>query len=491
MVNGGPFMAKKKTKGMSQQRPIHNDEKDHNPSGAGKGVYPPRENEDTVSRVLRYRYRKKRENIYTRSVGRYVINDAIPWDVVITFLCAVYTIGFGQYTFRSYDLSISNMISKIEALLGAHMLDFFLSELSLTFITISVLSVLSDGSKVIYWEHVVEETLIKPKYFSFKLLTRYSFEAMALSAEALLLKARYPFLLFFLADVVMVGALAFLMISVYFGDEKRRSVLTKKFRKEVYEIREHSETVPAEIFLGHRNKVRGLRDISEKAYATSDFELLRSNLQFYIDNLPFFEVDEIGTFWDYLDNRTDRDYGELLGLADYENWIAFREGETVEEYLRSLTEFQSVLNTSLQVIPELIRELIKRKDLKGDPKLYDDELFEGILTYLFRYCKFRFTVVFGAELLHREKPVLCIMEDDSYFRGENWFFDVEDEKYEKILSDSIDAIRPFRTEQFVEEMRSIRTMIDELCDMVPDKRETIMGLYEVVFAGFLLESLVR
>ncbi|MBR4863162.1 MAG: hypothetical protein IKU07_01195, partial [Oscillospiraceae bacterium] len=73
----------------------------------------------------------------------------------------------------------------------------YVGQLSLTFITISVMSVLSEKSVVVYWENIAEAKLIKPLFGSFASYTLYSIAATVGAGISVCLNSHLGFAFFF------------------------------------------------------------------------------------------------------------------------------------------------------------------------------------------------------------------------------------------------------------------------------------------------------
>ena len=76
-------------------------------------------------------------------------------------------------------------------------LSLYLTQLSLTFITISVMSVLSDKTATLYWINLVEDNLISPPFTCFYAYVIYSFSTVAINLFALFFKNNPVFVAFF------------------------------------------------------------------------------------------------------------------------------------------------------------------------------------------------------------------------------------------------------------------------------------------------------
>lgn len=111
--------------------------------------------------------------------------------------------------------------------LSGDLLGYYGAQLSLTFITISVMSVLSDKSVVVYWENIAEAKLIKPLFGSFASYTAYSITATVGAGISALLGNHLAFLVFFALNIPILILLTLTMVDVYYGREGKKKGLEK------------------------------------------------------------------------------------------------------------------------------------------------------------------------------------------------------------------------------------------------------------------------
>lgn len=98
------------------------------------------------------------------------------------------------------------LLEKLRTIGSENGLTLYLSQLSFTFITISVMSVLSDSSNIIYWENIVDRKLIQPKWYCFYAYTTYSFATVLFGGLAALFDFSLLFMLLFIFDILILKA---------------------------------------------------------------------------------------------------------------------------------------------------------------------------------------------------------------------------------------------------------------------------------------------
>lgn len=110
--------------------------------------------------------------------------------------------------------------------------DLLFSCLSLTFITISISSILSDRSITIYWKNVSEERLIRPLFGCFYAYTTYSFVLSLAVTISFVLKEHLLEFAYFLMNIVVLILLSCKMIDIYYNRDQKKI----KYRQELQKI---------------------------------------------------------------------------------------------------------------------------------------------------------------------------------------------------------------------------------------------------------------
>lgn len=93
-------------------------------------------------------------------IKRNMLKIIITIDIIIVLIILGYWV--------SWDLN--NIISNIKGICSSsndnYTRDFYLSQVSLSFITISIMSILSDKENTLYWENLSDKNLIRPRLFN-------------------------------------------------------------------------------------------------------------------------------------------------------------------------------------------------------------------------------------------------------------------------------------------------------------------------------------
>ena len=133
-------------------------------------------------------------------------------------------------TFIGVTLLVPNMwgLSWPTVSLPGDLLSYHIGQLSLTFVTISVMSVLSDKSVIIYWENIAEAKLVRPLFGSFASCTAYSIACAVGAGISVLLNNALAFVVFLVLNVAALILLTLTMVDVYFNREQKRRRLEEQ-----------------------------------------------------------------------------------------------------------------------------------------------------------------------------------------------------------------------------------------------------------------------
>ena len=197
------------------------------------------------------------------------IFERYPWlrtCVILGFIVAVCML------FLELSLRIDTNIMQLDAKsdfytkLKDYSKDFLLSQVSMTFISVSVMSVLSENNIIIYWENVVKERLISPMLLCFSSLTIYAFVIMCFSFLSFYLDLASGVFIFFSLAILDLMVLTSVMIRVYYGRERRKKELEKQYKK----MDERDQLINIDI----------LRAYTIQAYENKEYEKLTENSYF-------------------------------------------------------------------------------------------------------------------------------------------------------------------------------------------------------------------
>lgn len=178
---------------------------------------------------------------------------------------------------------VPDFVDKLDVLIGDNYMDIYLSQLSLTFITITITSSLSDNSNIIYWENIAEKKLIRPFWTCFLSYTIYSFVTILYATVAyFVMEEHLSFLVFFFVDVLVLVLLTLNMVDVYYNRDAKKKKLEKEFIAVAKDLEHRREEYDAIIL--------GLREHTINARIENNFELVKENLLFIANNYAYFNA---------------------------------------------------------------------------------------------------------------------------------------------------------------------------------------------------------
>lgn len=119
-----------------------------------------------------------------------------------------------------------------QLLQNSDLLDYYTAILSLTFISISVMSVLSDRSIIIYWENIAEAKLITPVFGSFAAYTYYSIGAALAAGVCVALNNTTAFVVFCIINISTIILLTYTMVDVYYDRESKKALREKDLEED-------------------------------------------------------------------------------------------------------------------------------------------------------------------------------------------------------------------------------------------------------------------
>lgn len=169
---------------------------------------------------------------------------------------------------------------------GADLFTYYTAQLSITFISISVLSVLSDKSVIIYWANVSEDRLIKPTFNCFAAYTYYSIGAAIGSGLGIVLGNGLVFAAFFAANTLVMIALTASMVDVYYGRDVKIKKLRSELSRDYYagkkdEAKPNNEEYAPVFGVKYREKMLGLRQHLYNCYESNDLANLKEMYELY------------------------------------------------------------------------------------------------------------------------------------------------------------------------------------------------------------------
>lgn len=256
--------------------------------------------------------------------------------------------------------------------LPGDLLGYYGAQLSLTFITISVMSVLSDKSVVVYWENIAEAKLISPLFGSFASYTAYSITATVGAGISVLLGNHLAFAVFFALNIFILILLTLTMVDVYYGRDSKKKGLQKTLQRtaaayrKTLSIQNMPKNTDLTVSLAanvaqYRENMLRLQHLLHRAMDDHDIPYISEVLTLYGQNMECFQSPEghaieklllqaTETPWEtillsldaYISEReaaqafTADPFHNQSWCADSLLWKAFAENPQLREYLEHL-----------------------------------------------------------------------------------------------------------------------------------------------------------
>ena len=160
--------------------------------------------------------------------------------LIINILCCLIDYGFG----------ISKQIFTDVADKNGFVTDLFLVEVQITFIVLSLATVLSTQTKQVYWEDMFQYRLIKPKFWNFTAITSYILATFIDGVIIMIADKCLGGFYFtmgiissFLISLIMMSILSVRMIGANFGREELKKELEDELRASVNSIQKVNEHI--------------------------------------------------------------------------------------------------------------------------------------------------------------------------------------------------------------------------------------------------------
>ena len=160
-------------------------------------------------------------------------------------------------------------------------INIIITQYTITFLIVSLLSLLSGSGEYIYWVNVLEQKIIAPRHLNFTSLSVYAFISMFAGTAAFLAAKNDLVLIFFTVDVILLVFLTFRMTGVYFGKGRLRRKLHDKIEKEIGQYLLEPDGVKLESI---EEKLNGIYENATRLAEKKQYgEILETDFQLLID----------------------------------------------------------------------------------------------------------------------------------------------------------------------------------------------------------------
>ena len=206
-------------------------------------------------------------------------------SVLFTAGCLYLFTGFAGRT----KAHLAWLESWLQILLGENIWSLWAAQLSLTFLSISVLSILSDKYHVIYWKDLVEERLLSPRFCCFAAYTYYSIAAAMVAFAGVITDCAGLFIASFVINVIVLILLTDSILDVYFSKEKHKKRMRKQLQaayKQAFQVddRARSRENYDKIMDNFTTQIQ--RQKTDAQYMAEVFELIYNNIALFDTDNP-------------------------------------------------------------------------------------------------------------------------------------------------------------------------------------------------------------
>lgn len=179
-----------------------------------------RKSEKRVTARLRKEKRKKNKRlILNLDIVRSILSILLILSVTVGFTSIPYCIDGIQY----YLLFNSSTIPQYVSL--------FSLQVTLIFLTTTLVSGLSQTGNYIFWKDIAKESLIEPPLLNFKFCTVYAIVSMIISVMGFIHKKTFFIFWGLILAVVIITYVLFKTIMIYFSEESQKKKLYKRYKR--------------------------------------------------------------------------------------------------------------------------------------------------------------------------------------------------------------------------------------------------------------------
>lgn len=171
------------------------------------------------------------------------------------------------------DDSMQKLFSRLEAHDFSYMgvLD---SQIAVTFIVISIVTVFAQRNVMVYWEDVVKYKMISPRFSNFSAMSSYIFVNLIASILLIFLGSGYVYVTFFVA-IGLIMVLSLKMIAAFFSGDMMKLELQRHFAAE--KKARLTNSVMRERYREHKRK---LIQYTIQALDDNDIDTVCENMKF-------------------------------------------------------------------------------------------------------------------------------------------------------------------------------------------------------------------
>lgn len=297
----------------------------------------------------------------------------------------------------------NSFVKNIYVWLEGSSIDLFITQVTSSFLVISITAMLTTKGKTIYWEDTIHYMLINPPRMNLRSISDYCFFDVGVSFIASVCGKNGAVLISFAFNMFFLICMTYKLLKIYFGKEEIQKELLDFFYGKVLEYKkiiddsfvgyEHYESIirneaKCELYNGKEDKLENLYIINNviNSYVDATKE---STLDAIFDN-RFNEVAENMSFLvDYRGYNMISDFFKRndIGKEDYLNAffrLRIRKIYALEKYYNDGKQNIMIVKTDewfIEAIKEMQNNPINGFEIREDNWCFENRLFSDFYSY--------------------------------------------------------------------------------------------------------------
>ena len=219
-------------------------------------------------------------------------------------------------------------------------IDIFLSQLSMSFLVTSLLSVLGNKGEPIYWQDIIEYKLVKPENLGFKHYTIYCFILVLLSLIFTVFDWPEILCISYVFNMIFLMLMTLKMVGIYYDKESIKKEIRNEYNNSSFEEKSR--------------KIENLFQFTAVALQEKNYNIVKENVKFLLE-----------------ENNTEKVF-DILQLISYDQTVLFVE---IAKIVRKQCKDKELFIKLNDTLTQYMRWVIKKD---GQIDVLVDFMFEPI-----------------------------------------------------------------------------------------------------------------
>lgn len=281
-------------------------------------------------------------------------------------LVVVVSIAVAYSLFYCTELHSYSIVLDVARLLENVGIDLLITQITSSFIVVSITAMLTTKGKTIFWEDTIHYMLINPPMMNLRAITDYCFFDVMVSFIAFILGKNGAVLLAFIFNIFFLCIMTYKLLKIYFGKEEIKKELLSAFYKKVEDYKtildkeyggwEHYESIQSNepLIPLYEKKEKSVHELHKIYFGEEE----KPGIDFYVEKTKECTLNSI------LEGKIDEVAENLSFLVDFRGYGMIREfllrnDEHKEDYLTAFFELR------IKKIQSLIRYCENEKTRDG------------------------------------------------------------------------------------------------------------------------------